>query len=92
MFNLNDFSNFIGKVGSFIYNNETVRIRVNEVEMVGGNLWLSYTFMSHQHLSPMLYGHHLNCANCCLDNTYRGWFSQEIRNSFRPLCNPQGIY
>ena len=88
MMNLNDYSRFVGKIGSFIYNNEHIRIRVNKVEMIGGNLWLSYTFMSHQHLSPKLYGYHLNRANCCLDNTYRGWFSEEIRNTLQFVSNP----
>ena len=90
MMNLNDFRKFVGKNGTFTYHGELIRIRIDDVERVGGNLWISYAFMSHQHLSPMIYGCHLNRANCCLDDTYRGWFSEEIRNSFRPLCNPQG--
>lgn len=86
--NFNDYNKFVGKIGTFVYNNELIQIRINEIEMVSGNLWLTYTFMTHQHLSPTLYGVNLNRANCCLDDTHKGWFSKEILNTFQVLSNP----
>lgn len=79
----------VGSSGVFKCNDIFIKIYIDDAkELENGELWISYTFLDHMEYSPRLMGFHINNANCCWNNNYRGWFSTEIKNSFVFIGNP----
>jgi len=79
----------VGSSGMFKYKDIFIKIRINDVqEFENGELWFGYTFLDHMEYSPRLVGFHINNANCCWNNNYRGWFSTEIKDTLVLIGNP----
>jgi len=80
----------VGSSGVFKYNDIFIKIYIDDAkELENGELWIGYTFLDHMEYSPRLVGFHINNANCCWNNNYRGWFSTEIKDTLVFIGNPQ---
>ena len=84
----------VGQTAYFNTGDTKIKIRVNNADTLGnGEKWISYTFITHTELSPMLYGIRIVSANCICEpvkyRTIRGWMSSDIMDTLEFDANPQ---